>query len=62
MNLGMSVVYSSFRFTPAGNWRWRCTEDMLSPAILQWLYDLTTTSDRALFDSQRIPPTTKVMQ
>jgi 4-alpha-glucanotransferase len=45
-----------------GNWRWRCTEGMLTPAIIQWLHDLTKTSDRALFDSRRIPPTTKVMQ
>jgi 4-alpha-glucanotransferase len=45
-----------------GNWRWRCTEDMLTPAMIQWLHDLTKTSDRAFFDSQRIPATTKVMQ
>ena len=45
-----------------GNWRWRCTEGMLTPAIFQWLYDLTETSDRAFFDSKRIPPTRKVMQ
>jgi 4-alpha-glucanotransferase len=45
-----------------GNWRWRCTEDMLTPAAFQWLRDLTKTSNRAFFDSQRIPPTTKVMQ
>jgi 4-alpha-glucanotransferase len=45
-----------------GNWRWRCTEGMLTPAAFQWLYDLTKTSDRAFFDSQRIPQTTKVMQ
>jgi 4-alpha-glucanotransferase len=31
----------------AGNWRWRCTEDMLSPAAFQWLRDLTETSNRA---------------
>jgi 4-alpha-glucanotransferase len=30
-----------------GNWRWRCTEDMLTPAAFQWLHDLTTTSNRA---------------
>ncbi len=24
-----------------GNWRWRCTEDMLTPAAFQWLHDLT---------------------
>ena len=30
----------------AGNWRWRCTEEMLSPAVLDRLRDLTTLSDR----------------
>jgi 4-alpha-glucanotransferase len=30
-----------------GNWRWRCTEDMLTPAAFQWLRDLTKTSNRA---------------
>jgi 4-alpha-glucanotransferase len=30
-----------------GNWRWRCTEDMLTPTTLQWLHDLTKTSNRA---------------
>jgi 4-alpha-glucanotransferase len=30
-----------------GNWRWRCTEDMLTPAAFQWLHDLTRTSNRA---------------
>jgi 4-alpha-glucanotransferase len=30
-----------------GNWRWRCTEDMLTPAAFQWLHDLTKTSNRA---------------
>ena len=30
----------------AGNWRWRCTEEMLSPAVFQWLRDLTETSRR----------------
>ena len=29
-----------------GNWRWRCTEDMLSAPAFQWLRDLTKTSDR----------------
>jgi 4-alpha-glucanotransferase len=31
----------------AGNWRWRCTEDILSPTAFQWLRDLTRTSNRA---------------
>ena len=30
-----------------GNWRWRCTEDMLTPTAFQWLHDLTKTSNRA---------------
>jgi len=29
-----------------GNWRWRCTEDMLSAPGFQWLRDLTKTSNR----------------
>ena len=33
------------------NWRWRCTEDMLTPAAFQWLHDLTKTSNRAFFES-----------
>jgi 4-alpha-glucanotransferase len=38
-----------------GNWRWRCTEDMLTPAAFQWLHDLTKTSDRAFLDSHDLP-------
>jgi 4-alpha-glucanotransferase len=34
-----------------GNWRWRCTNEMLAPASFDWLRDLTRGSDRA-------PPTT----
>jgi 4-alpha-glucanotransferase len=34
-----------------GNWRWRCTEDMLTPAAFQWLHDLTKTSNRAPIES-----------
>jgi 4-alpha-glucanotransferase len=30
-----------------GNWRWRWTEDMLTPTAFQWLHDLTKTSNRA---------------
>jgi 4-alpha-glucanotransferase len=32
---------------PDGNWSWRSTEDMLSPAAFQWLRDLTETSKRS---------------
>jgi 4-alpha-glucanotransferase len=31
----------------AGNWRWRCTEDMLSVSAFQWLRDLTQSSRRS---------------
>lgn len=31
----------------AGNWRWRCPEGMLTPAVFQSLHDLTKTSNRA---------------
>ena len=31
-----------------GNWRWRCTAAMLTPAPWQWLRDLTLASNRAL--------------
>jgi 4-alpha-glucanotransferase len=30
-----------------GNWRWRCTQQMLSGPALEWLRALTTTSNRA---------------
>ena len=30
-----------------GNWRWRSTEDMLTPEAFRWLHDLTQTSNRA---------------
>ena len=33
--------------SPAGNWRWRCTEDMLSASAFQWLRDLTESSNRS---------------
>jgi 4-alpha-glucanotransferase len=29
------------------NWRWRCTEDMLSASAFEWLRDLTETSKRS---------------
>jgi 4-alpha-glucanotransferase len=31
----------------AGNWRWRCTEEMLSARAFEWLHDLTDTSGRS---------------
>jgi 4-alpha-glucanotransferase len=30
-----------------GNWRWRCTEEMLAPPALQWLRDLTDSYRRS---------------
>jgi 4-alpha-glucanotransferase len=30
-----------------GNWRWRCTEEMLSTLAFEWLRDLTNTSGRS---------------
>jgi 4-alpha-glucanotransferase len=30
-----------------GNWRWRCTESMLSNAPFEWLHDLTRVSNRS---------------
>jgi len=30
-----------------GNWRWRCREDMLSVPEIEWLRDLTKSSDRS---------------
>jgi len=30
-----------------GNWRWRCTEEMLSTPAFEWLRDLTRTSGRS---------------
>jgi 4-alpha-glucanotransferase len=30
-----------------GNWRWRCTEEMLSDPVFEWLHDLTKTSNRS---------------
>jgi 4-alpha-glucanotransferase len=31
----------------AGNWRWRCTEDMLSASAFQWLRAMTESSNRS---------------
>ena len=30
-----------------GNWRWRCTEDMLSASEIEWLRELTKASNRS---------------
>ena len=34
--------------TAEGNWRWRCTEEMLTPSVFQRLADLTAASGRKL--------------
>jgi 4-alpha-glucanotransferase len=34
-----------------GNWRWRLTEDLLSPSAFDWLRDLTKESNRSPVDS-----------
>jgi 4-alpha-glucanotransferase len=39
-----------------GNWRWRCTEEMLSPAAFQWLRDVTETSNRSSVPQQNPYP------
>jgi 4-alpha-glucanotransferase len=33
-----------------GNWRWRCTEAMLSPPRFEWLRDLTNSSNRWILE------------
>ena len=30
-----------------GNWRWRCPENMLSAAAIEWLRELTRVSNRS---------------
>jgi 4-alpha-glucanotransferase len=32
---------------PEGNWRWRCTEEMLDDPALEWLRELTSEANRA---------------
>jgi 4-alpha-glucanotransferase len=34
-----------------GNWRWRCTEEMLSTRAFEWLRDLTKASGRSQRES-----------
>jgi 4-alpha-glucanotransferase len=35
--------------TTAGNWRWRCTDEMIFATTFQWLRDLTRSSNRFSF-------------
>jgi 4-alpha-glucanotransferase len=44
---------------PDGNWSWRTTEAMLSPAAFQWLRDLTEKSKRSA--GAAIPPASKLI-
>jgi 4-alpha-glucanotransferase len=37
----------------SGNWRWRITDDALSPAPFDWLRDLTTETKRRPADLAR---------
>ncbi len=39
-----------------GNWRWRCTREMLSAPAFEWLRDLTNTSKRSSARPRRSPP------
>jgi 4-alpha-glucanotransferase len=41
-----------------GNWRWRLTDDMLSPSAFDWLRDLTKQSNRSPVDSAAAESTT----
>jgi 4-alpha-glucanotransferase len=47
LNLG-SEARMNLPGRPDGNWRWRCTDEMLIPASFGWLSDLTRASGRAL--------------
>ena len=40
-------AYENVPDNPVGNWRWRCTDGMLSASAFQWLRDLTETSNRS---------------
>ena len=40
---------------PQGNWRWRCTEDMLSDPAFEWLRDLTKNANRSNISIGRDP-------
>jgi 4-alpha-glucanotransferase len=38
-----------------GNWRWRCTENLLAAPAFQWLHDLTNGTNRAPFEAHTPP-------
>jgi 4-alpha-glucanotransferase len=47
LNLGREARMNVPGFTD-GNWRWRCSEDMLSSPDFQWLEELTARSNRSI--------------
>jgi 4-alpha-glucanotransferase len=47
LNLG-SEARMNVPGSPAGNWRWRVREDMLSSQAFQWLAELTVSSQRSI--------------
>lgn len=46
LNLG-SAARMNIPGHPEGNWRWRCTEEMLSDEPFEWLSNLTKNADRS---------------
>jgi 4-alpha-glucanotransferase len=44
--------------TAEGNWRWRCTEEMLAPSIFDRLRDLTAASGRQNSAAKELRPIT----
>jgi 4-alpha-glucanotransferase len=48
---------------PEDNWRWRCTEEMLSDQVFEWLRDLTKNANRSrvsiALDEKRLEVTSK---
>jgi 4-alpha-glucanotransferase len=43
--------------TATGNWRWRVTDDVLSPAAFKWLLDLTSETNRGSVDFAAVEST-----
>ena len=39
---------------PAGNWRWRLTDDLLAPAVFDRLRDLTEEAHRAVLQETEV--------
>jgi 4-alpha-glucanotransferase len=53
LNLG-SEARMNFPGRAEGNWRWRCTDDMLRSPAFQWLHDLTRASNRNFIESHSL--------